>query len=78
MVRPEIVVMELDLPPRSALPLIVELTLAPIIPMLVLLPSRHDVGKRAAVELADAGLAGRLLPPDRLLDEVRRSGKPKV
>jgi CheY-like chemotaxis protein len=77
MVRPEIVVMDLDIPPRSALPLIIELTAAPIMPLIVLLPGRQDVGKRAAAELADPGLASRLLPPDRLLDEVRRSGRPK-
>ena len=39
---------------------------------------RQDVGKRTAAELADPGLASRLLPPDRLLEEVRRGGKPKT
>jgi len=77
MVRPEVVVVDLDIPPRSGLGLIVELSVAPIMPMLVLLPGRQDVGKRTAAELADPGLSGRLLPPDRLLDEVRRSGRPK-
>jgi CheY-like chemotaxis protein len=78
MVRPEIVVVDLDIPPRSGLALIVELSVAPIMPMLVLLPGRQDIAKRAAAELGDPGLAGRLLPPDRLLDEVRRIGKPKA
>jgi CheY-like chemotaxis protein len=77
MVRPEVVVLDLDIPPRSGVGLIVELTAAQSVPMLVLLPGRQDVGKRTAAELADAALASRLLPPDRLLDEVRRSGKPK-
>jgi CheY-like chemotaxis protein len=77
MVRPEIVVVDLDIPPRSGLALIVELSVMPVMPMLVLLPGRQDIAKRTASELADPGLAGRLLPPDRLLDEVRRSGKPR-
>jgi CheY-like chemotaxis protein len=78
MVRPEIVVVDLDIPPRSGVALIIELSVAPIMPMLVLLPGRQDIAKRAAAELGDPGLAGRLLPPDRLLDEVRRIGKPKA
>jgi CheY-like chemotaxis protein len=77
MVRPEVVVVDLDIPPRSGLALIVELSAAPTMPMMVLLPGRLDIAKRTAAELADPGLTGRLLPPDRLLDEVRRSGKPK-
>jgi DNA-binding response OmpR family regulator len=78
MVRPEVVIVDLDIPPRSGLALIVELTAAPIMPMLVLLPGRQDVSKRTAADLADPGLASRLLPPERLLDEVRRIGKPKA
>jgi DNA-binding LytR/AlgR family response regulator len=77
MVRPEVVVLDLDIPPRSGLALIVELTGCPIMPMLVLLPGRQDLSKRTAAELADPGLASRLLPPERLLEEVRRGGKPK-
>jgi DNA-binding NtrC family response regulator len=77
MVRPEVVVLDLDIPPRSGLALIVELTGCPTMPMLVLLPGRQDVSKRTAVELTEASLGSRLLPPERLLDEVRRSGKPK-
>ncbi|HWP64613.1 MAG TPA: hypothetical protein VNO26_01720, partial [Candidatus Limnocylindria bacterium] len=77
MVRPEIVVVDMDIPPRSGLGLIIELSAAPVMPMLVLLPGRQDLAKRTAAELSDPGLGGRLLPPDRLLEEVRRSGKPK-
>jgi CheY-like chemotaxis protein len=78
MVRPEIVILDLDIPPRSGLALIVELTGMPTMPVLVLLPGRQDLAKRTAAELGDSGLASRLLPPDRLLEEVRRGGKPKA
>jgi len=77
MVRPEVVVVDLDIPPRSGLSLLVELTATQTIPMIVLLPGHQDLTKRTATELADPAIADRLLPPDRLLDDVRKSGKPK-
>jgi DNA-binding response OmpR family regulator len=78
MVRPEVVVVDLDIPPRSGVSLLVELTASQTLPVLVLIPGRQDIAKRSAVELADAALGARLLPPDRLLEEVRRGGKPKA
>jgi CheY-like chemotaxis protein len=77
MVRPEVVVVDLDIPPRSGLSLLVELTATQTIPMIVLLPGHQDLAKRTLTELADPAIADRLLPPDRLLDDVRKSGKKK-
>ena len=77
MVQPEVVVVDLDLPPKGGLHLIVSLLDGDRIPMVVAIPGKTNLAASAATLLKSSAMTARLATLDRLLDRVRTSALPK-
>jgi CheY-like chemotaxis protein len=77
MVQPEVIVVDLDLPPKGGLHLVVSLLDRAQIPMVVAIPGKSSLSATVASVLKSPAATARLATFDRLLDRVRTSGPPK-
>jgi hypothetical protein len=77
MVQPEVIVVDLDLPPKGGLHLVVSLLDRERIPMVVAIPGKGSLSATVANVLTSPAATARLTTFDRLLDRVRTSGPPK-
>jgi chromosome segregation ATPase/CheY-like chemotaxis protein len=77
MVQPEVVVVDLDLPPKGGLHLIVSLLDGERVPMVVAIPGKKNFATSVAAFLKSPVMTNRLATLDRLLDRVRTSALPK-
>jgi CheY-like chemotaxis protein len=77
MVQPEVVVVDLDLPPKGGLHLIVSLLEGERIPMVVAVPGKISLATSVSAVLKSPAMSTRLATFDRLLDRVRTSSLPK-
>lgn len=73
MVNPEVIVVDLDLPPKGGLDLVARLPEDERTPVLAMIPERVDQTRNVAALLARPGVVGRLMALDRLLEHVRRT-----
>jgi CheY-like chemotaxis protein len=72
MVRPEVFVVDLGLPPRGAYEIVADLAAAESVPAVVLISRDEDVATRFLATLADRVGGGHALSRDRLLESARR------
>jgi hypothetical protein len=72
-----VVVVDLDLPPKGGLHLIVSLLDGERVPMVVAIPGKKNFATSVAAFLKSPVMTNRLATLDRLLDRVRTSALPK-
>ena len=69
-VRPEVVVLDLDLPRQAGYGIIVRLAAADPVPCAVIVPGKDDAADAFAATLAQPGMADLAVPRDRLLADA--------
>jgi chromosome segregation ATPase len=77
MVSPEVVVVDLDLPPKGGLDLVGRLPQDEKIPVVAVIPGRVDQTRNVTGLLANPSVASKLVALDRLLEHARRTSLPK-
>jgi len=69
-VRPEVVVIDLDLPRQAGYGILARLSMADPVPRAVIVPGKDDATDAFAATLAQAGMADLAVPRDRLLADA--------